>query len=381
MSEPSAKRQRLDAPVDKAQLLRAALLEAELAASKQPRSAARSPAPLEAAKLAAGQQRVVGHALPSSRLSAPGYDQGERDWLASGPAAEPATAEPSLPPRVAALTERPRIALSGRASKVPRVTRQAVLDRLLERELERREVAGEAGDSSAACAAAVLLESQLFDKSSGTAVYRNQAAQVFSAAAQAAAAQASHVPAGGRGAVAPELMPEEETNSLLERCLIFGSSSASYFATALDARRKSELLLWEVPFWFRKAESERARLLSLADDMADEEPAATGAADDPSPEELPPPPLPPPPQAAGPAPLESASEAVISAVRACASEWLSKFSGAPEATNAAILERVVARVCARHPGATDASFLVREAKRVHAFCESYLQHSSDKRRA
>jgi len=322
--------------------------------------------------------RVGIHA--TARAAAPAYDQGERDF-AFGAAAAPAAAPP-LPPRVAALPKgaRPLIAPDARAaSRIPRSTRQAVLDRLLELELE----AG--SEAAAAAAAALAAEASVFARSSSALLYRNLAAQRFAAAAAAA-------PGAAEGAADAAAAAE----ALLERCRVLRApSSLAFFSQALSHRAHAVELLWEKPYFLMRggasaeadaqaaaeptavrAETEPADERAAAEPAAAAEaPSAAAAAGTPSAAAAAEAPVLPP--GSGSLPVAAC---VAAAVRACALGFLAAF-GLPPAALPALAERVCAKVCSRHAGATDAAFLAREVGRVQALCAAYVQREEARKSA
>lgn len=378
--EPAAKRRRREEASQA--LLAEALAEARQKAQLAPPPLSKpAPAPARSApppskpkidsKLShAACLRAVGRAplSPGARAAAPAWDQGSREFWSFGP--EEAAVKPAaqLPARVAALADRPRIALDARSAKVPRVTRQAVLDRLLERELEGGSAVAEASS------AAVAVEEQLYARSANAALYRNFVAQHFAAPRQVAVS-------------APPPPSPEAVEALLSGCrAVRSAQSLSFFHEVLQARAHSLFLLWEKPFFMPRgpemphpeatppageedalpslspmAAAEAAPSLSpMAAAAAAPEPAAAAAA------------------ASEPAPDREGG--VEAAVRAAVLDALASTEPPlPEVVAASIAERAVRKLCARHVGATDAAAILgRDGRRVRELVAAYVQHVSSR---
>jgi hypothetical protein len=282
----------------------------------------------------------------ASRFDAPAWDAGARDFAVGAPASGAGGgAPPALPPLVsslAALGERPAMPLDARA-RVPRATRQAVLDKLIERALVRVASVTPGGEAAVlaatergaaarkhAVADACAEEAALYAKSASKAIFLNLAAQAMRApppASTAATHSAAPPPTSAAAAAAqargratkvqapPLKTPVRATSSealraLLARCSVLRSAAAkTFFSDVVAARAHSVSLLWTPPFYAPRA-GEPVRTAAAAQTAppdaggADEEEERALAAAD---EALPPPPplLPPPP----PPPLPAAQSA------------------------------------------------------------------------
>jgi hypothetical protein len=220
-----------------------------------------------------------------------------------------------------------------------------VLDRLLELHLEELELQTVAAEVQASVAAAVAAEAALYERSSSTLLYRNLAAQHF-AAAQRKKVDAASASCG--------LADVDEAGEAATR---ISPASIAFFVEALAHRHHAVVeLLWEKPYFFARG--------PVQAELPDDEPELLNAPFcPPAPaEELPP-----------LQPLDTeprVAECVKTAVRACALGFLAATT-LPPASIPALADRVCVKVCGRHTGAADASFLAREAARVQALCMAY----------
>jgi len=308
---------------------------------------ARAPAPLK----------------PAERSAFASYDQGDRDWLLGDPPSTATACKAVVPPLVAALPpgERPMLRPDlGAAPKVPRLARQGVLDRLLQRELAAAlEVPGggallgaaQEGTRQRCVAAALAAEAALLARAASKPVYLNLASQALSAPAAVQKAPSS----------APR--PPGSLAALLEACCALRGASAEFFAEAVTARERSLALLWTPPFYMSRDARPRCETRE-PDALPALEPAAA---------------LPPP---VDDAPSGSAGEGVIcAAVTAFCAGILAQIGGAlsPEQHDA-ILAASVAKVCAAHSGAADALFLESTAgSKVAKLVEAYVARAQQRR--
>lgn len=308
----------------------------------------------------AARARAPAPLKPAERSLFASYDQGDRTWRLGDPPSTATASKAAVPPLVAALPpgERPLLQPDlGAAPKVPRLTRQAVLDRLLQRELAAALEAPGGGALLGAAQtstrrrcveAALAAEAALLGRSSGKPVYLNLASQALAApaAAQKAPAEASRPP----GSLA----------ALLEACCVLRGASAEFFAEAVAARERSLALLWTPPFYL-------SRDARPADPP---QPAPAASAPAPAAAELPPV-----AEDAPPAPCNGEEGAILRAVTDFCAGILAPRLAAGELSpseHEAVLGASVAKVCAAHPQAVDASFLERRAAKVTALVEAHV---------
>jgi hypothetical protein len=276
----------------------------------------------------------------ATRFDAPAWDAGARDFAVGAPASGGGSGSAGggggvLPPLVASLAslgERPVMPLDARA-RVPRATRQTVLDKFLERALCRVASCTPGGEGAVmaptergaaarkhAVEEARAEEAALYGKSASKAIFLNLAAQAMRAPppAPTAATCAVPQPSGAAAAVqargrapkvhAPPLRvpvraaSPEALRALLARCSVVRSAAATaFFSEVVAARAHSLSLLWTPPFYAPRA-GERVRTAVPAQaappdaaGAAEEEERALAAADAALPPPPPLPPLPPPP--------------------------------------------------------------------------------------
>ena len=277
-------------------------------------SLAAPPPALRALSSAAAPRAATRRLAPAAgRFDAPAWDAGARDFTVGsgdGANAHSSAGARTLPPLVAALAargERPTLPLDPR-SRVPRATRQAALDKLLERALSRcaSSVSGATAvtaESAAARARAVAdalaEEAALYARCASKAIYVNLLAQSMrvpaatpptvagAPAVDGASAPAPHTAAGATPAAAPAGRPPrpppkpplrapvhshdaEALRSLLARCAVVRSALAvPFFSECLAARAHSVSLGWTPPFYARRV-GEPSRGPVAASDAAEQ---------------------------------------------------------------------------------------------------------------